>query len=184
MSSRAERYLAHVTALAEGTEPRLQPIPSTQAGLDDVITFVYADYPEVRYITGVTYGLSLAEHPEWHGVKPELWISVRSEDPVWALAAGYLAEQLRGTCPFVYGDTIDFGERIAPESAMTAFAVSAPPNLDAYQYTLIDVGGAPISIAGCYPVHDTERKYIREHGIDAFWQLDWDLYDVRRAPVV
>jgi hypothetical protein len=67
---------------------------------------------------------------------------------------------------------------------MTAFAVSAPAGLDAYQYTLIDVGGAPISIAGCYPVHDTERKYIRDHGIDAFWQLDWDLYDVHRAPVV
>ncbi|MDT7800013.1 MAG: hypothetical protein QOI78_3446, partial [Actinomycetota bacterium] len=115
---------------------------------------------------------------------PELWISVRSDDPVWALAIGYLAEQLRGTCPFVYGDTIDFGEPIAPESDMTAFAVSAPAGLDAHQYTLIDCGGAPVSIAGCFPVHDTERTYIREHGIDAFWQLDWDLYDVRRPPVV
>jgi hypothetical protein len=184
MPSRAERYVAHLDTLTGGAEPRLQPIPSTHDGLDDVIAFVYADEPEPRYLTGVTYGLSLADHADWHGVKPELWISVRSDDPVWALAIGYLAEQLRGACPFVYGDTIDFGQPIAPESAMTAFAVSAPAALDAHQYTLIDIGGAPISIAGCYPVHDTERKYIREHGIDAFWQLDWDLYDVRRPPVV
>ena len=111
MPSRAERYVAHLDTLTGTTEPRLQPIPSTHAGLDDVIAFVYADEPEPRYLTGATYGLSLADHPDWHGVKPELWISVRSDDPMWALAIGYLAEQLRGTCPFVYGDTIDFGSR-------------------------------------------------------------------------
>jgi hypothetical protein len=184
MPSRAERYLAHLDALTCGAAPRLQPIESSKPGLGDVIAFVYADHPEPRYLTGATYGLSLADHPDWHGVKTELWISVRSEDPTWVLAVALLAERLRGSCPFVYGDTIDFGERISAESKMTAFAVCAPANLDANQYTLIDVGGAPISIAGCYPIHDVERKYIREYGIDAFWQRDWDLYDVMRPPAV
>lgn len=184
MRSRAERYLAYLDTLTDGAEPRLQPIPAGRPGLEDVITVIYRDHPEPRYLTGMTYGLSLADHRDWHGIKPELCVSVRSDDPIWALAVGYLAERLRGTCAFTYGDTIDFGEPIAPESKMTAFAVCAPANLDAPQYTAIDIGGAPITLAGCYPIHDVERKYIREHGIDAFWQLDWDLYDVRRAPAV
>ena len=62
MPSRAERYFAHLDTLTETTAPRLQPIPSTHAGLDDVIAFVYADEPEPRYVTGATYGLFLVDH--------------------------------------------------------------------------------------------------------------------------
>lgn len=43
-------------------------------------------------------------------------VSVNSTNVIWAHAVGFLAEQLRGTCPFSYGSTIDFGERIVPES--------------------------------------------------------------------
>ena len=46
MPSRAERYVAHLDGLTGSTEPRLQPISSTHAELDDVIAFVYTDEPE------------------------------------------------------------------------------------------------------------------------------------------
>ncbi|MGW4698890.1 hypothetical protein [Streptomyces sp. NPDC004285] len=49
---------------------------------------------------------------------------MNSTNVIWAHAVGFLAEQLRGTCPFSYGSTIDFGERIVPESEMTAMGSS------------------------------------------------------------
>jgi len=36
---------------------------------------------------------------------------------------------------------------------------------------------------GMYPLHETEATYIKEHGLESFWDLDWDPYDGRRAPV-
>jgi hypothetical protein len=136
-------------------------------------------------LTAVTYGVSLAHHDEWRLGKPELTMTVASSDDRWGQAVGFIAEQLRGTCPFAYGDTINFGEQIAPESQMTAFVIFAPATLPREGYLSIDVGDAlPVNIAGCYPIHDSERQYVHEHGLKAFWDLDWDPYDVRRSPAV
>jgi hypothetical protein len=84
--------------------------------------------------TALTYGLSLEEHSEWRHGKAELCISVRSADPAWGYAIGFLAAQRRGTCPFCYGDTLDFQERMSDESAMTAFVVFAPWQLEWDKY--------------------------------------------------
>lgn len=68
---------------------------------------------------------------------------------------------------------------------MTAFVVFAPATLPREGYAGIEVGDElPINIAGCYPIHDSERHYIHEHGAQAFWDLGWDPYDVRRPPAV
>jgi hypothetical protein len=183
VSSRVDRYLAHLDALAGGVEPEYKIWESTKPGLPAVTSIVYRGLPE-DLLTGLTYGLSLAEHEQWRGSKPELCISVRSEDPSWAIVAGHVAQTLRGSCPFCYGDTINFGE-ITPESAMTAFVVGPPAVLDPADHTGIDVGeDRPVSIAGLYPIHDVERRYIGEHGIDSFMRLGWDCYDVTRPPAV
>ena len=100
---------------------------------------------------------------------PELCISVRSGDRLWAMAARFLAEQLRGRCPFSYGNTIYFGEQVCAKSAMTAFVVFAPA-LGEQRHWRVDVSPAGheshnmINIAGLYPIHDVERQYIGEHG--------------------
>lgn len=54
--------------------------------------------------------------PEWRLEKPELCISVRSQDPRWGYAVGHLAAQRSGECPFCYGDTLNFNERISEEA--------------------------------------------------------------------
>lgn len=104
------------------------------------------------------------------------------------------AEQLRGTCPFSYGSTINFGERIAPESEMTAFCVFAPLTLDRDDYLGIDIGipgheshdvitiQGVINIQGMYPIHEVERQFINERGPEAFWKSDWEPTDVLRRP--
>ena len=35
-----------------------------------------------------------------------------------------------------------------------------------------------------YPTHASERAFIAQYGLEAFWKLDWDPYDVARPPVV
>jgi hypothetical protein len=68
---------------------------------------------------------------------------------------------------------------------MTSFAIFAPAVLDRSDYTGIDVGEAlSVNICGLYPIHEAERRYIHSLGLEAFWKLDWDPYDVRRRSVV
>ncbi|MEV1290082.1 suppressor of fused domain protein [Micromonospora sp. NPDC049679] len=188
MASRVENYLAHLDRLSGGVEPRFLPVTSTKEGLKGVTIIAYRDLP-ADLATALTYGLSLAAHPHWKFGSPELCLSVRSEDDRWAWAVGHLAESLRGSCPFSYGNTIDFGERISPESEMTAFVVFAPAVLDSADCR-IDVsvpgheGHDIIHLAGMYPIHQAERQYIGEHGLESFWKLDWDPYDVSRSPAI
>jgi hypothetical protein len=195
MPTRAERYLDHLDGLAGEKEPDFYQLDSTKDGLKGMTAVVYHDLPQPGHLIGLTYGLSLADHPDWRFGKPELCICVQSENIAWALALAHLAESLRGDCPFDYGSTIDFGEPISDESAMTAFVVFAPVVLERDEYLNIRVGGKTgtnghvnpddyVNIAGCYPIHDVELAYLQEHGLEAFWALDWDPYDVTRPPAV
>jgi hypothetical protein len=183
--SRAERYLAHLDRVSGRVEPRFTRVASTQPGLHGVTVMSYDGVPEPGMLTAITYGLSLAEHPEWRDGKAELAISVRSLDPAWGLVVGHLAETLRGECPFAYGDTINLGEPVEPGSALDAFVVFAPAVLGREDYLGIDVGDAlPVNIQGVYPIHQSERAFIHDQGLEAFWTRDWDPYDVTRPPAV
>lgn len=183
MPSRIELFLAHLDHLTGGLEPSFLPLPSTHPELKGVTVITYQDLPEPGMLTAITYGLSLASHPHWQHGRPELCISVHSTDNLWGLAVGHLAETLRGDCPFAYGDIINFGEPMSPESAMTSFVVFAPAVLDRDDFLGIHLGDDDhVNIAGMYPLHATEATYIKTHGLKSFWDLDWDPYDVRRAP--
>ena len=51
---------------------------------------------------------------------------------------------------------------------MTAFVVFAPAVLPVESYLRIDVGDdLPITIAGCYPIHDSELSFIHNKGLEA-----------------
>lgn len=187
--TRVERYLAHLDRLSGGVEPLFLPVPQPDDQPHRIVTIVYRDLPEPSMLTSLTYGLSLASHPEWTLGRPELCLSVRSDDLRWAHAVGHLAATLVHDCPFSYGDTIDVGEPVAGDTRMTAFVVFAPAVLDRADY--LDVLAAPrgadpedvVNIAGLYPIHDSERRFIHAHGLEAFWQLDWDPFDPGRPPV-
>src|SRR4051794_28747768 len=159
--TRIERYLAHLDSLSGGIEPQFKPVASTHPGLGPVTAIIYSDMPEPGLLTSLTYGVSSGEHSEWRHGKPELCICVRSADVTWGLAVAFIAEGLRGECPFSYGDLLNFGERIAPESGMTAFVLFAPAVLDRADFLGVDVGDArPINIAGVYPIYESERQFI------------------------
>ncbi|WP_028925821.1 suppressor of fused domain protein [Pseudonocardia acaciae] len=180
-STRAARFLAHLDRLSGGVEPTFHPIEPSTPGGEKTWVIAYRNLAD-GLLTGITYGLSSTDHPDWRFGRPELIINVASTDISWALAIGHLVDRLRGDCPFSYGNTIDFGVPIAPDSTMSAFMIFAPSTLDP-EDSGIDVGDEkPINLSECYPIHDSELRYIAEHGLEAFWKLDWELYDVTRPP--
>ncbi|MNJ91842.1 Suppressor of fused protein (SUFU) [compost metagenome] len=179
-----EKYLQHLDAIFQ-REPEFFKNDSLIEGLPGVTSIVYRDIPEKGYITALTYGLSLVKHPDWKFGRPELCISVESSHNSWALIAGYVANHLRGDCPFSYSQTINFGERISEDSEMDAFFVFAPSTLDKEDYLDIDIGlDYKINIAGLYPMYSEELEAYEKMGLEAFWHHpDFDNYSVNRKRI-
>lgn len=179
-----EKYLEHLDKIFR-REPEFFKNDSLIEGLPGVSSIVYRDVPEKGYITALTYGLSLVKHPDWKFGRPELCISVESSGNAWAMVAGYVANHLRGDCPFSYGQTINFGERISEDSEMDAFLIFAPSTLDREDYLDIDVGlDYKINIAGLYPIYSEEMDVYDQIGLKAFWHHpDFDNYSVNRERI-
>ena len=116
-----ERYLEHLDYIFR-QQPQFYKNDSLVDGIPGVTSIVYKDIPEKGYTTGLSYGLSLVKHPDWKKhARPELCISVESSNMDWGQVAGFIANKLRGDCPFSYGQTINFRERISEDSEMDAF---------------------------------------------------------------
>lgn len=179
-----EKYLAHLDKIFQ-TKPEYYGDESKKDGIPGVTSIIYKDIPEKGMVTGITYGLSLENHPDWKFGRPELIITVDSKDISWAQVAGYLANSLRGDCPFSYSNTINFREKISDESEMDAFLVFAPSILDKKDYLNIDIGlDYKINIAGLYPIYASEMEYIEKNGLEKFWKHpDFDMYNVNRKRI-
>ncbi len=182
--SPAEQYLNYLNDIFQ-QEPRLFREESLIEGLPGVTCIVYEDIPEAGCITAFTYGLSLAKHPNWKLGRPELCISVESNDLAWGRVVGYLANKLRGDCPFSYGETINFREKISDDSDMDAFFVFAPSLLDREDYTNNEIGADyKINLAGLYPMYAEELEVFEKMGLEKFWHHpDFDAFSVSRKQI-
>ncbi len=179
-----EKYLAHLDRIFQ-TEPEYFIEKSEKDGIAGVTTMVYKDIPEKGMITGITYGLSLGNHPDWKFGRPELIITVDSKDISFAQVAGFLANKLRENCPFSYSNTINFREKISDKSEMDAFLVFTPSILDKKDFSNIDIGlNYKINIAGLYPIYSSEMEFIEKNGLETFWKHpNFDLYNVNRKRI-
>ncbi len=179
-----ERYLEHLDNIFQ-KEPDFFINDSYIEGVAGVTSIVYKDIPEIGYITVLTYGLSLIKHPEWKNGRPELCISVESSNIAWGQVVGFIANNLRGDCPFCYGDTVNFGESISSDSDMDAFFIFAPSTLDKENCLNIDIGtDYYINIAGLYPMYSDERQIFHTIGLEKFWHHpDFDNYSVNRKRI-
>jgi hypothetical protein len=180
----AELFTAHLDQVTDCAETAIRRIESSNKTLRDVFVFEYQDWPEQGWITGFTFGLSDANHDDWKFGRPELMISVESADCVWPIAIGYLAERLRGKCPFCYGNTIDFKAEISEESKLDAFLIFHPLHLTREQASL-KLNDFTCNISGAYPLYNSEVAIYEELGLERFWSLpDWDPSNVHRPPIV
>lgn len=180
----AEKFMAHLDRIFQ-TEPEYHKEESKMDGIPGVTSIIFKDIPNKGMITGITYGLSLGNHPDWKFGRPELIITVDSKDTSWAQVVGYLANSLRGDCPFSYGNTINYREKISEESEMDAFLVFAPSILDKRDFANIDIGlNYKINIAGLYPIYASEMEYIEKNGLEKFWQHpNFDIYNMNRKRI-
>jgi suppressor of fused protein SUFU len=183
--SRAEAFLTHLDGVSGGSEPSLLRVESSRPDAGPVYVISFDDVPEPGMLTGITYGVSMVDHPLWQASRPELCLTVKSTDEAWMWALGGIAEKLRGECPFALGSTVDVGAPICGDTDMTSLVVFAPLVLDREDYVDIEVGDDDrITIVGVYPIHASERRFIVDHGFEEFWRLGWDAFDVTRAAVV
>ncbi|TAF32612.1 MAG: suppressor of fused domain protein [Cytophagales bacterium] len=183
--SAAEYYLEHLDDVF-GQEPEFFKDEGAEDGLPEVMMIVYRDLPEPGYITALTYGLSLAHHPEWEKTtRNELCICLESTDLDWAMVLGYVATGLRGRAPFFYGETINIGEPISEDTKMDALMVFAPSVLEEEDYTAIEVGqDYKINIVGLYPLYASEIEVLQKLGLKDFWHHEnFDMYSVNRKKV-
>lgn len=110
-------------------------------------------------------------------------ITMESEDEAWPLAIGYIAEHLRGKCPFSYGTLINFQTKISAESDLDAFLVFAPPFLTEDEQS-VDLGDYICHIAGMYPIYWSEKQLIDSIGLEKFWHLEeWEPFDPKRTRI-
>lgn len=176
----SEAFIDKLTNLF-GREAATRNIDSTTPGLPPVSCLIYRDMPQAGMMTAVTYGLSLAEHPDWRYGKPELILTVKSADESWALAMASLAERFRGKKSFTYGSLFTLDEPISSESSIRSFLVFVPAILDP-ETLKIALPTRTINLAGMYPLHAGEIQLMQSIGLEEFWNLpDFDLYDVTRT---
>lgn len=179
----AELFIQHLDRVTGRSEDVIRQVKSTDPALPHVVVFVYKDWPMEGFITGFTYGLSAANHPDWKFGKPELMISVESQDESWTCAIGCMAEELRGKCPFRYGSTINFHEKVSDESDLDAFLIFGPPFLEKDQQA-VKLKDFTCNIVGMYPMFSSELSLYDELGLEQFWHLpDWDPLNVQRQPL-
>ncbi len=181
----AERYLEHCNKITGG-EPEFYVEDSLIAGIPGVTTLIYKDFPRPGLITGITYGLSIVDHPIWENFRTELCICVKSSNTDWVKMAGYIANKQRGKCPFTNGQTFNFGKPVIPDSGKDAFLVYSPVILNDEEYQDINIGtDYKINIAGIYPIYSSELMLYKQIGLEEFWhKINFDLFDLNRKPIV
>ena len=127
-SSRVERYLAHLDRLAPGREPRVSADRTAESRAERRYRYHLSGCPgrglphrnHLRPVVGRSSRLALGQ--------AKTLISVRSSDD--GGRAAVLADRLRGLSAFAYGETLNFGEQVSPDSSMSAFVIFAPAVLD------------------------------------------------------
>ena len=114
-----------------------------------------------------SYGLSFASHPDQHN-KVELFLQMDSTDMAWAHIVGYLANQLRGDCPFHTGEIIRIGQNISAGSELNAFVVVHPePAL--YPDRIKDGRKSTgVKLVELLPIYEQEVLTIQRLGLEEF----------------
>lgn len=152
---------------------------------DDIIEpsiLVFNNVPEKGHMTCVTYGLSFVKHEKWKTNKrPELLLSIKSNDVNWALLIADLASELRGKFPFSYGQRINLNKKIEGTN-ISFFLIFAPQIIDSNQFLNIDIGlDYEICLTGIYPLTKGENDIIDLIGLKEFWESDqFDLTNVNK----
>jgi len=141
---------------------------SMTEGLPAVRILKYDDYPRPGFKTAVTYGLSLADHPEsphWTDSKPELSICVRSAHDMWGGLIGLMADVFRGDRPVEPGKRLTFNFPMNEHTHMDGIMVGGPAP---FPMNPIALTTRKILIRSAYPIYRSEGTVIDSDGWERF----------------
>lgn len=86
MKRRIEQYFQRVELLTGGGG---QLVDLDTEDSDEAVSIIeYRNIPEPGDFTTFSFGVSDAHHPEWIETRPELLISVQSDDSAWGFCMG------------------------------------------------------------------------------------------------
>ena len=178
------QYLVHLL-MAFQQQPEFRAMRGAHKDSPDIYYLLFKDWPEPGYMTVVTYGLSLVENPRWKTNRKELCMTVNASTENWQLIVPYMANRLRGDCPFEYANTLNLGQPIDPGSKMDCFFVATPGMLKREEFLDIEIGADyKIDIQGFYPMYAEELQSFNELGVAAFLKrLDVEAYNVKRERI-
>jgi hypothetical protein len=148
-----------------------------------VSVFVYRDIPEEGMITGVTYGLSCCPYPDWKLSRPEIIISMESDDEMWPFAAAYFCAEFRGEKPFSYGDVFTTESPLAKDTKMDGVLVFAQ-SVVGEEVQTVQLNDYKVHFSQFYPIYRSELEVYRKIGLERFWKHDgFAMYDPKRPPI-
>lgn len=178
MKSRAEAFLDGLEELF-GKADVIRKM-NLENGDAPIHVFFYRDLPETGMMTSVTYGLSEGHHPDWKNGRPEIILTLETQDENWGLATAYFASKFKGDKNFSYGSLFTFDKQISAESEMVGFFVFAPAILSK-EHAEIKTYDGSIHLMGMYPIYKEEIKIYQMIGLKSFWHMEgFDLYDTKR----
>lgn len=147
---------------------------------EEVTMIGFANTPDVGWSTFFSYGLSLANHPEWVNSKPEMIVSVESTDTSWGIVAGKIIAKARNEYLFEYGDLFHWNEPISKDSKMSSFFIFANSVIPEKSASLA-IKGRKIHLSQMYPIYEEEKEIIYKLGpVKFFFLKDWELGSVKR----
>lgn len=153
------------------------------SGGPPVSVFVYRSIPEAGMITGVTYGLSTYDHPDWKLSRPELIVSLETTNKSWAYAAAFFAAEFRGKKRFCYGDVFTTDAPLADDTKMDAFLIFAQSLFDP-EDAVVQLNDYKVTLSQLYPIYRSEISVYEEIGLKNLWHhKDFGIYDPRREPI-
>lgn len=180
-SQPAAAFLTKMESIFKAKASIYRAAPSNGDILEPAV-LVFNDVPEKGYLTCVTYGLSFVNHEKWNKNKrPELLLSIKSNDVKWALLIADLALELRGEFPFSYGQRINLNKKIEGTN-ISYFLIFAPKIIESNQFLNIDIGlDYQICLTGIYPLTKGENDIIDLIGLEEFWKSDqFDLSNINK----
>jgi len=153
------------------------------AGKPRILVYYFADFPAKGMLTAVTGGLSNAGHPNWVNGKPELMISLHTEDHGWGSGIGYFAQSFFDDDAFGYGSSYKLDQPLSGDSAMNACFVYKPAFMSQEQIKF-ELPDRTIFVAGMFPMYDDEVPLFEKMGVKDFWNSPgFDCYNPRRMRI-
>lgn len=174
--------LADYLTQSVGREPDdVLALEANPTETESVFVFVFRDYPEPSLVTGFTSGLSAASHADWKDTKPELSLTVASDDAAWMQALAYLVDWNRAGHSFLPGSLFHYGRTISAESAMDSFLVFNLAISGDNEFRNIPIDEDLITFYGVHPLHHDEVAMLQKVGIRKFMGLpEYRLFSTTR----